>query len=144
MPCSFLHHMERWHWDEVSGAGSPRAGHHLFGFQCSRAKNKTAGPDQSLIVFFCQGWRTLRNHVKNFVYMQMWPCLFSFTFIYSIYLAMPGLSCGMWDPVPQPGIELRPPALGGGSLSHWTTRQVQACFLTTAPWFKFSEWSVAP
>ena len=30
----------------------------------------------------------------------------------------------MWDLVPQPGIEPRPPALGGQSLSHWTTREV--------------------
>ena len=29
------------------------------------------------------------------------------------------LSCGMWDPVPQSGIELEPPALGVWSLSHW-------------------------
>lgn len=27
----------------------------------------------------------------------------------------------MWDIVPQPGIELRPPALGSQSLGHWTT-----------------------
>ena len=26
--------------------------------------------------------------------------------------------------VPLPGIELRPPALGGQGLSHWTTREV--------------------
>ena len=30
----------------------------------------------------------------------------------------------MWDLVPWPGIELRPPALGVHSLSHWTTREV--------------------
>ena len=28
-----------------------------------------------------------------------------------IYLAVPGLNCDMWDPVPRPEIELRPPAL---------------------------------
>ena len=32
------------------------------------------------------------------------------------------LSCDMWDIVPWPGIKL--PALGVGSLSHWTTREV--------------------
>ena len=49
------------------------------------------------------------------------------------YLAAPGLSwgpwtlsCSMWDPVLQPGIEARTPALGAWSLSHWTTRE--------APW----------
>ena len=28
--------------------------------------------------------------------------------IYFLYLSVPGLSWGMWDPVPQPGIQLRP------------------------------------
>ena len=48
-----------------------------------------------------------------------------------IYLAVPGLSCGlqglscdMWDLVPWPGIELRPQALEAWSLGHWTTREV--------------------
>ena len=30
----------------------------------------------------------------------------------------------MWDLVPRPGIELRVPALGAWSLSHWTTKEV--------------------
>ena len=34
------------------------------------------------------------------------------------------LCLGMWHLVPWPGIEPRPPALGGQSLSHWTTREV--------------------
>lgn len=34
------------------------------------------------------------------------------------------LSCRMWDVVPWPGIEPRPPALGLQSLSHWTTRKI--------------------
>ena len=34
------------------------------------------------------------------------------------------LSCSMWDVVPWPGIEPRPPALGVQSLSRWTTRKV--------------------
>ena len=34
----------------------------------------------------------------------------------------------MWDLVPWPGIEPRPPALWVRSLSHWTTRQVP-CYL---------------
>ena len=29
-----------------------------------------------------------------------------------IYMAMPGLNCGIWDIVPPPGIEPMPPALG--------------------------------
>ena len=38
--------------------------------------------------------------------------------------ATPGLSWGMWDLVPQPGIKPGPPALGAQSLSHWTTTEV--------------------
>ena len=34
-----------------------------------------------------------------------------------------GLPCGMWDLVPWPGIQPRPPSLGAQSLSHWTTRK---------------------
>ena len=33
-------------------------------------------------------------------------------------------SCSVWDRVPWPGTEPRPPALGAQSLSHWTTREV--------------------
>ena len=45
-----------------------------------------------------------------------------------ICLAVPGLNhdtwiFSMWDLVPWPGIEPRPPALGTQSLSHWTTRE---------------------
>ena len=39
-------------------------------------------------------------------------------------LACKIFSCRMWDPVPWPGIEPRPPALGAWSLSHRTTREV--------------------
>ena len=50
------------------------------------------------------------------------------------YLAIPGLSCSMWDIfgysvqdlVPWTGIEPQPPALGLRSLSHWTPRDVPA------------------
>ena len=64
-----------------------------------------------------------------------------------IYLAVPSLSCGMWDLgssmfvealeffscglwdlVSWPGLEPRPPALGVQSLSHWTTREVPVLF----------------
>ena len=41
-----------------------------------------------------------------------------------VFFAVPGLSCGTWDPVPWPGIEPEPPALGAWSFNHWTTREV--------------------
>ena len=48
-------------------------------------------------------------------------CKFNVLFI---YLAVLGLSCSMWDLVPEPGMEPRPPRLGAQSLSHCTTREV--------------------
>ena len=44
--------------------------------------------------------------------------------IFNPCCSMQTLSCGMWDLVPQPGINPRPPALGVWSLSHWTTKDV--------------------
>ena len=41
-----------------------------------------------------------------------------------VYLAVLGLSCGMWDLALWPGIELGPPALRAWSPSHWTIREV--------------------
>ena len=46
----------------------------------------------------------------------MFVCLF--------VLAVLGLSCGMRDLVPRPGIKPGPPALGMWSLTRWTTREV--------------------
>ena len=40
-----------------------------------------------------------------------------FFLTFKIYLAEPGLSCGMWDVVPQPGTELGSPALGAWILA---------------------------
>ena len=45
------------------------------------------------------------------------------------YLATEGLSCGMLDPVPQPGIEPGPPALGAWGLSHWTAKEIPSMTL---------------
>ena len=49
-----------------------------------------------------------------------WAC---FLYLF-IYLAVPGLSCSIWVQVPRPEIESQPPALGMGSSSLWTTREV--------------------
>ena len=51
-----------------------------------------------------------------------------------IYLAVPGLSCGMRDLVPWPGIKPGPPALGAQSLSHWATREVPRSYLFIYFW----------
>ena len=47
--------------------------------------------------------------------------------------SMGTLSCGLWDLVSWPGIELRPSALGAWSLSHWTTREVSSRFKRLCP-----------
>ena len=50
-----------------------------------------------------------------------------------IYFAAPGLSCGIWDLFPWPGLEPGLPASGVQSLSHWATREVLKCFLKVEP-----------
>ena len=46
--------------------------------------------------------------------------MYSFVF----YLAVPGLSCSMWDLILSPGFEPGSCALGARSLSNWFTRDV--------------------
>ena len=55
----------------------------------------------------------ISRHQENPMYIYIFKCLFT-------YLAAQGLSCGLWDLVPQPGIKPRAPALRDQSLSHWT------------------------
>ena len=47
-----------------------------------------------------------------------------FVFLIFLILFIWLLSYSMWDLVPQPGIEPRPPAFGVWSPSHWTTKEV--------------------
>ena len=63
-------------------------------------------------------WRYQRGvvHQQNCLSISFFKKIF--------YLAAPGLSSGMWDLVPQPGIKPGPPALGVWSFSHWTSREV--------------------
>ena len=51
-----------------------------------------------------------------------------------IYLAVQGLTCGMWNLVAWLWIKLWPPALGAWSLSHWTTREVSKNILLPLDW----------
>ena len=57
-------------------------------------------------------------HVEGYLFEN------KYVFKKHIYLNVCGLSCSMWDLVPWPGIEPRPPTLGAWSLSHWTTMEV--------------------
>ena len=45
------------------------------------------------------------------------PLYYFLKLVYFLYLAAPGLSCGIWDPVPSPGIKPSPPALGAENLT---------------------------
>ena len=61
---------------------------------------------------------------------------------YIIYLAVPHLSCDMWDLVPRSGVKPKAPALGAQSCSPWTTSRVLQLELEsksdrTAPHFSF-------
>ena len=58
-----------------------------------------------------------------FVSLSLLPYLLLLSFLMSIYLTALGLSCGMQNLVPQPGIAPWSSALGSWSLSHWTTRK---------------------
>ena len=57
----------------------------------------------------------------NICHFHWKKCLFYSLFI---YLAVLGVSWGMWDLVPWPEVEPRLRALGVRSVSHWPTREV--------------------
>ena len=68
-------------------------------------------------------WVILKLFLKK--YLFIWLCWVSVAAcgIFHLSYAMQTLSCGKWDLGPWSGIKPRPPALGGRSLSHWTTRK---------------------
>ena len=53
--------------------------------------------------------------LRFFLFLFIWLCQ---VFVVGI------LNCSMWDLVPWPGIEPKPPTMGAKSLSHSTTREV--------------------
>ena len=59
------------------------------------------------------------GNIDNFLKSKKNSLLFLLLF-YFYFFAMPW---GIWDLVPWPRIELRPPALGAQNLSHWITRE---------------------
>ena len=86
-----------------------------------------------LRAWFMPGYMGLTTYLLIFplgasFFFNFWNHLFIFN------LAALGLSCCMQDLAPCPGIELRPPALGVQSLSHWTTREVPPWSFLWAVW----------
>ena len=82
-----------------------------------------------LLCLFCALYDFFDNLTSHFLSLT--------DFFLFIYLAVPGLSCSMWYPVPWPGMEFRPPALRVRHLSHWTTRKVPHPYwflVTYLPW----------
>ena len=61
---------------------------------------------------------------RVFVYLFIWLCCVLVVACKTFCCTMQSLSCSMWDLVPWPGIQPRPPALGVQSLSQWTSREV--------------------
>ena len=57
----------------------------------------------------------------NDVFVFFKKYLFIYLFVYLFWLHRVLVAACMWDLVPRPGIEPRPPALGAQSLTHWTT-----------------------
>ena len=69
--------------------------------------------------------------LKN-IYLFIWLCQV-LVVAQGIFVALCRIfSCGMWDLVPWPGMEPRPPALG--VQSHWTTRGVPREYLLDFSW----------
>ena len=76
-----------------------------------------------------KGWQFQFSGLYHFFFLAMLDLSFS----------TQDLSCSMWDLVPQPGIEPRPPALGAQSLNHWTTKEVTGLYLKRIQWI--NRWS---
>ena len=78
-------------------------------------------------------WESWGSHgAKVFLTrIKQWCTNVSFLYLKElvIYLAVLGLSCGIWDLVPWPGIKPGCPTLGVWSLNHRTTREVPVLFL---------------
>ena len=68
------------------------------------------------------------KYLLVFVFLFIWPPWVSVVAWRSLVTACQLLICGIWDLVPQLGIELRALPLGTWSLSCWTTREVPVFF----------------
>ena len=97
-------------------------------------------PRQSLFSYF-SSWEFCVGHIHR-KHLQFMACLFFKKNIWLHWVLAMGcriISCGVWDLVPRPGIELWAPALGARSHSHWTTREAPTVCLLTPLMVSFEE-----
>ena len=102
-----------------------------------RKSSREFGPRKDIIQPFLLSACSVRFYfifffnIYLFLFIWLWQVLdATYRGLQSSFFGMQALSCGMWDLVPWPESQPRPPALGAWSLSHWTTREVciRFCF----------------
>ena len=84
---------------------------------------------------FCRGslWPRYQTCISYIAgrFFTVWAtreaCVISCYLFVCLFGFKQGFSCGMWDLVPWPGVEPKPPASRVQSLSHWTTREAPVC-----------------
>ena len=94
----------------------------------SFSKGSTQPGDWTCVSCKTGGFFTLSylgKYLSSFFFKHLFISLFlSIWFCWLLVVACGIFSCHMWDLVPWPGMEPRPPALNTQSLSHWITREV--------------------
>ena len=91
-------------------------------------------PEESVNTYLVLTASVLSFLSFSFFLIFIWLCL-ALVAAYRVFVvaAFRIFSCGMWDLVHWPGVELRSLALEAQSLSHWTTREVPASVFISSP-----------
>ena len=79
---------------------------------------------------YCLNWQLFcfNNFIKKlFIFVFIWLCCVLVAACGIFSCGIRTFSCGIWDLVPWPRIESRPPALGAQSLSHWAPGESLKC-----------------
>ena len=85
----------------------------------------SSGKVPPLFHFLASAFPTELTSIQNLVFHSLAFFFFFLIFIYLfIWLHRVLVAARMWDLVPRPGIEPRPPALEAWSLNHCATREV--------------------
>ena len=114
----------------IPGSGrSPGEGN---GLQCSCLENPVDSRAWQATVHGVAKSQTRPSASTRTTYWESTKLSFLLPFkrnIHFMYLAAPDLSCGMWNLVPWPGIEPRPPALGVQSPATGPPAKFLSCLL---------------